>query len=111
GARSAPQSGLPEVRSGMPYVRCAALLAIAAACGHTPKETPMHAAAAQPSPLAADAVAGITDAALRAVVAEHWEYMMRWTPTYATTLGDHRYDDRLAPRDAAAIAREEGERD
>ena len=30
---------------------------------------------------------------------------MRWSPTYATTLGDHRYDDQLAPRDAAAIAR------
>ena len=29
---------------------------------------------------------------------------MRWAPTWATTLGDHRYDDRLAPRDAAAIA-------
>ena len=28
---------------------------------------------------------------------------MRWAPTWATTLGDHRYDDRLAPRDAAAI--------
>jgi uncharacterized protein (DUF885 family) len=29
---------------------------------------------------------------------------MKWAPTWATTLGDHRYDDRLAPRDAAAIA-------
>lgn len=57
------------------------------------------------SPLAADAVAGITDAALRVVVAEHWEYLMRWAPTWATTLGDHRYDDRLAPRDPAAHER------
>ncbi|MEJ7603480.1 MAG: DUF885 domain-containing protein [Kofleriaceae bacterium] len=63
------------------------------------------------SPLAADAVAGITDPKLRAVVAEHWEYLMRWAPTYATTLGDHRYDDRLAPRDVAAyeaVANERG---
>jgi uncharacterized protein (DUF885 family) len=56
------------------------------------------------SPLAADAVAGVTDVALRAVLAEHWEFMMKWAPTWATTLGDHRYDDRLAPRDAASIA-------
>lgn len=28
---------------------------------------------------------------------------MQWAPTYATTLGDHRYDDRLAPRDASSI--------
>ncbi|HWU89655.1 MAG TPA: hypothetical protein VN253_20475, partial [Kofleriaceae bacterium] len=53
-----------------------------------------------PSPLAADAVAGVADPALRTVIADHWEYWMRWAPTWATTLGDHRYDDRLAPRDA-----------
>lgn len=57
-----------------------------------------------PSPLAADAVAGITDHRLKAVVADHWEHMMKWAPTWATTLGDHRFDDKLARRDAAAIA-------
>lgn len=70
----------------------------------------MSATAAKPSPLAADAVAGITDATLKAVVANHWEFMMRWAPTWATTLGDHRYDDQLAPRDAAAQAKVEAER-
>ena len=63
------------------------------------------------SPLAADAVAGVTDPALKAAIADHWEYMMRWAPTWATTLGDHRYDDRLAPRDAASIERARRERD
>src|SRR5262245_21499933 len=57
-----------------------------------------------PSPLAGDAVSGVTDAALRAVLLDHWEHMLKWAPTWATTLGDHRYDDRLAPRDAASIA-------
>ncbi|NVB83350.1 MAG: DUF885 domain-containing protein [Kofleriaceae bacterium] len=57
----------------------------------------------EPSPLAADAVAGVTDPVLRAVIADHWEYMMKWAPTWATTLGDHRYDDVLAPRDAKSI--------
>ena len=62
------------------------------------------------SPLAADAVAGITDPTLAAVVAAHWEFLMRWSPTWATTLGDHRYDDKLAPRDVASIAKLEAER-
>jgi uncharacterized protein (DUF885 family) len=57
------------------------------------------------SPLRGDAVRGVKDAALREVIAAHWEWMMAWAPTWATTLGDHRYDDRLAPRDAASIAR------
>ena len=35
---------------------------------------------------------------------------MRWAPTWATTLGDHRHDDQLAPRDAAAAARTDAER-
>jgi uncharacterized protein (DUF885 family) len=66
--------------------------------------------APESSPLAADAVAGVTDPALRAVVAEHWEHVMRWAPTWATTLGDHRHDDQLAPRDAASIDRASAER-
>ena len=40
-------------------------------------------------------------AAMRAVVADHWEAMMRWMPTYATTVGDHRYDDRIDDVSAA----------
>src|SRR5262249_18512196 len=31
--------------------------------------------------------------------------------TFATTLGDHRYDDRLAPRDAASIEASQAEHD
>ena len=68
-------------------------------------------ASAPPSPLAADAVAGVTDPALRGAIADHWEYTMRWAPTYATTLGDHRYDAVLAPQDAASIQRMHQERD
>jgi uncharacterized protein (DUF885 family) len=87
-------------------------LAIAAltACSSPPRTNVMTHDHAQPSPLAAQAVDGITNAALRDVVAEHWEFWMRWSPSYATTLGDHRYDDRLAPGDAASIDRFQGER-
>lgn len=66
---------------------------------------------ADASPLAADAVAGITDATLAKIVGDHWEYMMWWAPTFATTLGDHRYDDRLARRDAASRVEAQRERD
>lgn len=79
------------------------------ACTPVPKDTmpvPLS-----PSPLAADAVAGVQDPTLRRVIAAHWEWLMRWSPTYATTLGDHRFDDQLAPRDAASIRRMAGERD
>ena len=71
----------------------------------------IHTEPTQPSPLAADAVAGATDATLEGILADHWEYLMRWSPTYATTLGDHRYDAVLAPRDEAAIKRARTERD
>ncbi|MFN0247235.1 MAG: DUF885 domain-containing protein [Kofleriaceae bacterium] len=63
------------------------------------------------SPLAADAVAGVSDPALQGALAEHWELVMKWTPTYATTLGDHRYDDQMARRNATAIATYTAERD
>lgn len=36
---------------------------------------------------------------------------MKWSPTYATTLGDHRYDDQMARRNAAAIEQYTAERD
>jgi uncharacterized protein (DUF885 family) len=82
-----------------------AMLALACGPAKTKPMTPVPT-----SPLAADAIAGVTDVALRSVIADHWEYMMRWAPTYATTLGDHRYDDQLAPRDAASIEKASGER-
>jgi uncharacterized protein (DUF885 family) len=83
--------------------------AVLVACA-PPQKDVMHAQAGS-SPLAADAVAGVTDPALKAAIADHWEYSMRWAPTWATTLGDHRYDDKLAPRDAASIGRMHAERD
>jgi uncharacterized protein (DUF885 family) len=89
-------------------MRSLVLVFIAAACGASP---PGKSMTSSPSPLAAEAVAGVSDPALRATIADHWEYMMRWSPTYATTLGDHRYDDRLASRDAAAVEQRTGERD
>lgn len=64
-----------------------------------------------PSPLADDAVAGVTDPALRQVLLDHWEMSMRWEPVGASTLGDHRFDAQLSPRSKEAIERRQKERD
>ncbi|MCE9579937.1 MAG: DUF885 domain-containing protein [Deltaproteobacteria bacterium] len=61
-------------------------------------------------PLADQITAGITDPALAAAATAHWAWVTRWQPVLATTLGDHRFDDRLAPRDRAAIRRCHDER-
>jgi len=62
------------------------------------------------SPLSADAVKGVADQGLRALLREHWEWMMQQSPVWATTLGDHRFDDRLGDNSAGAIATERGRR-
>jgi uncharacterized protein (DUF885 family) len=96
-------------------MRATALTCLALACA-SPRTSPMTPPTSSlspsplPSPLAGDAVAGVTDPALRAVIADHWELLVRWSPTWATTLGDHRYDDQLAPRHAAAIEQSVAER-
>ena len=50
------------------------------------------------------ASAGVTDPRLSALLEEHWEAMMKRWPTWATKLGDHRYDDRLADNTPEAWA-------
>lgn len=42
-----------------------------------------------------DAVAGVQSPALQALLHEHWEGTMRASPTWASRLGDHRFDDQL----------------
>ncbi|MCP4917163.1 MAG: DUF885 domain-containing protein [Proteobacteria bacterium] len=51
-----------------------------------------------------DAVAGIVDPELRRLLADHWEATMRRSPTWATRLGDHRFDDRIGDNSAQAHA-------
>jgi len=52
--------------------------------------------------------AGATPAAsdeAHALFAEYWDWQMHEYPTYATAMGDHRFDDRLTDVSLAAIAR------
>ncbi|MEZ4362505.1 MAG: DUF885 domain-containing protein [Kofleriaceae bacterium] len=94
---------------GRALATTAALVLVAAACRAAPRDGGARVVPA--SPLAAEAVAGVTDAALQRVLLRHWEALLRDEPGLATTLGDHRYDDQLAARDAASIARREAEQD
>lgn len=71
---------------------------------------PPPAAAAPPAtteapPLADEAVAGATDPALRALLEDQWDATMRRFPTWATELGDHRFDDQLTDHSDAAERR------
>jgi uncharacterized protein (DUF885 family) len=45
--------------------------------------------------LAADAVAGVSDKTLIAILDEHFDWQLRTNPTMATRLGDHRFDSEL----------------
>ena len=82
-----------------------ATLLLLAACAPRAASLPASApATVAPSPLLGEATAGVRDPAFRALLADEWEWTMRWAPTWATTLGDHRYDDKLALTNADAIA-------
>ncbi|HEU5061327.1 MAG TPA: DUF885 domain-containing protein [Kofleriaceae bacterium] len=96
--------------------RLAALAVAAAACG---PRAPSGAGAGGGtgskqelgmSPLGTDAIKGVTDEGLRALLLEHWEWLMQTSPVWATTLGDHRFDDQLDDGSAAAIAAERARR-
>ncbi len=78
-----------------------ASLVILAACSSRSPMSPSPSS----SPLASEAVAGVTAPALRALLAAHWEWTMRASPTWASQLGDHRFDDQLPRRDLASSQR------
>ena len=62
-------------------------------------QTAIHSLA--PSPIAA--AAGVDDAILQRLLVEHWEHVMKVSPTWATQLGDHRFDDQIEARTATAM--------
>lgn len=76
------------------------LLLLACARHPAPAELPVIAN----ETLVTDAATGIADPALRTLLVDHWEDTMRRWPTWATALGDRRYDDRLPATGPAATA-------
>jgi uncharacterized protein (DUF885 family) len=106
--RSAQARALSYDSSMSRNVLLAAAL-IATGCSRSPKVSQqMH---VDPmSPLSAEAVAGVTDERLRDLLGDHWEWLMRWAPTLATRLGDHRYDDQLPRRSQQFLDQRKRER-
>jgi uncharacterized protein (DUF885 family) len=74
---------------------------------------PPTAAARPADPPAFDhgAAAGVRSAPLAALLADHWSWLMRRSPTWATRLGDHQYDDRLEDLSPAALAADRAARE
>lgn len=60
--------------------------------------------------LAADAVAGVTDKNLVALLDDHFDWELRSSPTRATRLGDHRFDSELGHDGPADIEKQKKER-
>ena len=90
-----------------------ALLLFVVSCATAPAPTaPQSGSAAEDPPMAADPTAAAAptigaseDEALNGLIAEEWEWTMREFPTFATSLGDSRYDDRLTDMSPEAIER------
>ncbi len=51
-----------------------------------------------------DAAVGVSSPELRELLGDHWAWMMRESPVWATRLGIHRFDDHLSQRSEADIA-------
>jgi uncharacterized protein (DUF885 family) len=56
--------------------------------------------------MTAQAAAGVEDAGLAQLLRDHWEAALERSPVWATTLGDHRFDDRIEDNSSEGIARE-----
>lgn len=46
--------------------------------------------------MAAEGGAGVDDPELAKLLVDHWDWVLRTSPVWATTLGDHRFDSELA---------------
>jgi uncharacterized protein (DUF885 family) len=78
-------------------VRTCLALVVVAACAHAPVRPPPD--------LVAQATAGVTDPVLRDLLARDWDANLREAPLFATSVGDHRFDDRLGDISPDALAR------
>jgi uncharacterized protein (DUF885 family) len=57
------------------------------------------------------AVNGVENKEFRVLLHDHWEKTMESSPIWATMLGDHRWDDRIADQSLAAQERSRAEQE
>lgn len=87
-----------------------AMAAIASACGGSTTR-PSEPIQSQSQPSRPDVAAvGVNNPQLRELLEDHWQWVMEQNPVWATTLGDHRFDDRIADESEAAIAAQRAKR-
>jgi uncharacterized protein (DUF885 family) len=90
------------------------LAALAAACGGTRDRGPAGAKQPPgdtPAPASTPAIElGFEDARLRALIDEYWAWRLENSPVFATTLGEHRFDDRLGTVAHGELLAEQRER-
>lgn len=66
---------------------------------------PRDGSSTRPAPAPDPVTMGVRDARLAGLLAESWEASLVASPLFATSVGDHRFDDRLDDHSAAARAR------
>ena len=73
-------------------------------CAHTTGiPDPSMTIPAENQELNAEAVKGVDDPGLRALLHEHWEAAMVRNPEWATALGDHRFDALISDRSRESV--------
>ncbi len=86
-------------------------LGLVLGCGSKHVSDPIPAAqpVVEAAPSRAEAIGATENPALQDLLADHWEQSLRWSPEWATILGDHRFDDQLG-QVGPEISRERRER-
>lgn len=96
----------------MPALVVTAVVALAAVAGLAACGSSRGAGvrASKTSPARSGMVLTFESPALRALIDAHWDWRMRRSPVFATTLGDHRFDDRLPAVAHGEVLAEQRER-
>src|SRR5688572_30679550 len=82
----------------------------ASACGSSRGASARQAGSATSASAASGLTLTFESPALSGLIEEHWQWRLRRSPVFATTLGDHRYDDQLGAVAHGEVLAEQRER-